>query len=421
MPISTFFTAARAARNHAVLAFALGLSGCVATAPPLPERPAALSDDALIEQGIQYAVDDLLAQALRTPGFQVPVKTGFEQLAASSKPPVRNMVVIDGAIDVASGQATAATRILDERLLSQLSARLDKHDVAAMTPESLKSANYLVTGTLAQAIQGDARSGFKINVAMTDLRSGFVVAQSVARVRPTGVDATPTKFFRDSPAISKDRALEGKVKTAQAETGAEADSLYLSRLPVGAIIAEADLQYEAGRYDEALKLYSAVASRPEGQQLHVLNGVYLCETQLGHSDAAEAAFGRIVALGLATNNLSVKLLFRAGSTDLIADPKISASYAMWLRQIARETVAARLCLNIVGHTSKTGTEQVNMRLSLQRGAAIQRSLEQVTPSITGRLQPVGMGFRENIVGTGSDDMRDALDRRVEFKVRPCGG
>jgi outer membrane protein OmpA-like peptidoglycan-associated protein len=419
MPIDRFFTDMRAVRTHWILALALGFAGCVATVPPQVERPAALSDDALMEQGIQFAVDDLLAQALKTPGFQQLPKSALEQMLANNKPPVRNVVVVDSTVDVASGQQTAATRTLDERLVSQLSARLDKHDVAAMTPGSLKSANYVVTGTLAQANQGDARSGYKINIALTDLRSGFVVAQSVARVRPTGVDATPTKFFRDSPAISKDRALEGKVMTAQAASGAEADSLYLSRLPIGALIAEADQSYEAGRCDEALTIYSAVAARPEGQQLHVLNGVYLCETQLGHQDAAEAAFGRIVALGLATNNLSVKLLFKAGSTELIADPKISASYAMWLRQISRETVASKLCLNIVGHTSKTGTEQVNMRLSLQRGAAIQRSLELSTPAIAGRLQPVGMGFRENIVGTGSDDMRDALDRRVEFKVRPC--
>ena len=30
------------------------------------------------------------------------------------------------------------------------------------------------------------------------------------------------------------------------------------------------------------------------------------------------------------------------------------------------------------------------------------------------------GFRENIVGSGSDNAVDALDRRVEFKIVPCG-
>jgi hypothetical protein len=30
-----------------------------------------------------------------------------------------------------------------------------------------------------------------------------------------------------------------------------------------------------------------------------------------------------------------------------------------------------------------------------------------------------MGWRENLVGIGSDDVRDAIDRRVEFKVVDC--
>ena len=92
---------------------------------------------------------------------------------------------------------------------------------------------------------------------------------------------------------------------------------------------------------------------------------------------------------------------------------------MWIRQIARETAAAKVCMLVVGHTSKTGTEQVNNRLSLQRGATIQRRLDSLVPEIAGRIQAVGMGFRENVIGTGTDDLRDALDRRVEFKVRPC--
>ncbi len=420
MPLNGFFGILRPILFPLALVLSVGLTGCLATtAPPSVERPTTLSDDALIEQGIQYAVSDLLAQALKTPGFQTPPKSALEQLLATNKPVVKSVVVIDNSVDGISGQQTAATRMLDERLLAQLSARLDKHEVAPIKPDILKTANFLVTGTLAQAIPGDGRSGFKLNVALTDLRSGFVIAQAVARVRPNGVDATPTKFFRDSPAISMDRATEGKVKTAQSEAGAEADSLYLSRLPIDALIAAADQHFEAGQYDEALSLYSAVSTQPEGQRLHVLNGVYLCEIQLGHQEAAETAFGRIVSLGLAINNLSVKLLFKPGSTELIADPKISASYVMWLRQIARATVSSKLCLNIVGHTSKTGSEQVNDRLSLQRAAAIQRSFELGTPGIAGKLLPVGMGFRENIVGTGTDDMRDALDRRVEFKVRPC--
>ncbi len=395
------------------LLIAVVLAGCVATAPTV-ERPAALSENALLEQGIQFAVDDLLAQALRTPGFQ-PQPKGLFQTGKAEK----SVVIVDKAIDGASGQQSAATRLIDERLLQLLQARLDTQEVAAITTDNVKTPNYVVTSTLTQAQAGDSRSGFKVNVSLTDFRSGFVIAQAVARVRPAGVDETPTKFFRDSPALSKDRGVLGQIKTAQTSVGTEADGLYLARLPIGALITEGDKHYEAGRCDEALTYYDAAASRPEGQQLHVLNGVYLCQMQLGRTDAAESAFGRIVALGLATNNLSVKFLFRPGSIEFIADPKINASYGMWLRQIAKETGVAKVCMFVVGHTSKTGPDQVNDRLSLQRGATIQRRIDAIAPDLVGRLQPVGMGSRENIVGTGSDDLRDALDRRVEFKARPC--
>ena len=92
---------------------------------------------------------------------------------------------------------------------------------------------------------------------------------------------------------------------------------------------------------------------------------------------------------------------------------------MWLRLIAREVAVSRVCLTIVGHTSRTGTGQYNERLSLQRAVTMQRRIEVQSPETAGRLQSVGIGFRENIVGSGTDDLRDALDRRVEFKVRSC--
>lgn len=41
------------------------------------------------------------------------------------------------------------------------------------------------------------------------------------------------------------------------------------------------------------------------------------------------------------------------------------------------------------------------------------------PEIVGQLTSTGMGFRENLIGGGTDDARDALDRRVEFRVRGC--
>ena len=217
----------------------------------------------------------------------------------------------------------------------------------------------------------------------------------MARVRGDGVDTTPTAFYRDSPSLTKDRVVEGQIRTAQTPTGGQADEFYLSRLPINALISEASKLYEAGNYAEALRYYESAAARPEGQQLRVLNGLYLVNTQLGRTDEAEKAFAKIVALGLATNSLSVKFLFRPGSLDFLADPKVSGPYTMWLRLIAREVASSKACLTIVGHTSRTGAEKYNDRLSLQRAVAIQRRIEALSPETAGRLQSVGMGFREN--------------------------
>ena len=92
---------------------------------------------------------------------------------------------------------------------------------------------------------------------------------------------------------------------------------------------------------------------------------------------------------------------------------------MWLRQIAREGTSAKVCMNVVGHTSRTGSEQSNDALSLQRAAYVRQKLTAEAPVLGPRTKVSGMGFRENIVGSGSDNAVDALDRRVEFRIVPC--
>jgi outer membrane protein OmpA-like peptidoglycan-associated protein len=217
----------------------------------------------------------------------------------------------------------------------------------------------------------------------------------------------------------KDRTVEGQIRTAQAAPGTPADGVYMASLSVAALISEGSRLYEAGEYAQALAVYEAAAARPDGRHLRVFNGLYLSNIQLNRAEGAEAAFGRLVLLGLTTNSLAVKFLFKPGSTDFWPDPKINAAYPMWIRVVARESLAAKACITVAGHTSRTGSDQANERLSVSRAVAIQKRLEGAAPEIAGRLQSTGFGFRENLVGTGSDDVRDALDRRVEFRVRSC--
>ena len=405
----------------------LVLAGCAAPPPaPLPERPAAPSAELLFDAGVDYAVDDLLTQVRRLPAFTPPPpKSGIDKALSDLQkkeepPPPRGVIAVDPAIDGNTGQQTLASKSLDSRLLQRAADKFTQFDVVPVSSSTVGRAQYLLAGTLTPLDAVNPTKGnFRINLSLTDIKTGFIVAQSVARVRGEGVDTTPTQFYRDSPSLTKDRVVEGQIRTAQASTGSSADEVYLSRMPINALVSEASKLYEAGNYAEALRYYDAAAARPEGAQLRVFNGLYLANTQLGRTDDAEKAFAKIVALGLATNSLSVKFLYRPGSLEFLADPKISGPYTMWVRLIAREVAGAKVCLTIVGHTSRTGTEQFNDRLSLQRAVAMQRRIESLAPETVGRLQSTGMGFRENIVGSGTDDLGDSLDRRVEFKVRAC--
>jgi len=414
MPLNLPQSTTSALARTSLLALLL-IAACASPPPPPPERPAAPSSELTFDAGVDYAIDDLLVQARRLPAF-TPAPSG---ILKKEEPPVRGVIAVDPAIDGNTGQQTISSKALDARLLQRASDKFTQFDVGAVNSAMLGKAQYVLAATLTPI---DAKAGtgtFRISLSLTDIKTGFVVAQSVARIRSEGVDTTPTAFYRDSPSLTKDRVVEGQIRTAQTPTGGAADEFYLSRLPINALISEGSRLYEAGNYAEALRYYESAAARPEGQQLRVLNGLYLANTQLGKTDDAEKAFAKIVSLGLATNSLSVKFLFRPGSLDFLADPKVSGPYAMWLRLVAREVAASKSCLTIVGHTSRTGAEQYNDRLSLQRAVSIQRRLETLAPETASRLVSSGMGFRENLVGSGSDDLRDALDRRVEFKVRNC--
>ena len=143
----------------------------------------------------------------------------------------------------------------------------------------------------------------------------------------------------------------------------------------------------------------------------MFNGIYLANVKLGNMAEAEKAFGRVVAMSIAANQLGVKFLFNPGGTEFWSDNKVSGAYGMWLRQIARESTTAKVCMTVVGHTSHTGSAAVNDALSLKRATFIRQKLAAEAAELAGKTKADGKGFRENIVGSATDDAVDALDRR----------
>lgn len=148
-------------------------------------------------------------------------------------------------------------------------------------------------------------------------------------------------------------------------------------------------------------------------------GMYRANIKLGRTGAAEDAFSKLVAVGVSNDNLSAKFLFSVDTTEFLSDRDMKDQYNLWVRQIGKYFSTSDRCLNIVGHSSNTGSADYNDRLSLSRARRIQELMKPTFPSVMQRSKAFGKGFKENIVGMGTDDARDSLDRRVEFAVTDC--
>lgn len=384
-----------ALRRRGLLLLALAIAGCAKPPPPPPPPPPP------VDETLEGAINGALLDVGRQLGAQATVERS---------------AVIDPLLDGRSGQQTRATERAMQALVASVPKVLPRIRLLPFDEAGARQSTWLINGTLTAQ---EGRPGtYRLTVALSDRGSGLVIARGVAPITDAQLDLAPTRFYAESPSLVRDRAIQGYLETTEKPVGQPADALYLEQIPTAALLGQAQDAYNHERWDEALKLMSVAAQRDDGQQLRTFNGLYMANMKLGRTAEAEEAFGKIAALGLATSNLAVKILFRPATTEFMGDAPV---YAMWLRQIARAAQASDLCLNVIGHTSKTGTEQGNRVLSLRRAQAMRERLVREAPAL-GRGQRVrteGKGWDETIVGTGTDDLRDALDRRVEFKVVGC--
>ncbi len=390
----------------ALAGFGAALVGALLAACAAPPKAVEIGE-LPFDQAVAQASDAIATQA----------QTGPAILAKLQK----KSIVLDPMLDAATGQQTAATTLLETRVGERLASKGDAFEILPFTSANLARAQLLLTGTMTR-VDGEAgarKKALRIQLALTDIKAGTVVAQASATARDEGLDHTPLAYYRDSPVLVKDKVIEGYVRTTATPPGQRADAFYLERIAQATVIQEATTLYNQERYVEALGKYRSALAMPAGEQIRVVNGIYLAAAKLGRTAEAEQAFARVVALGIAYNELGVKFLFNPGSTEFWSDPKVSGAYPMWLRQIARESTNAKVCMNIVGHTSHTGSEPANDALSLQRANFIRQRLVSEASSLSAKTKTSGMGFRQNIVGSGTDNAVDALDRRVEFKIVPC--
>lgn len=405
-------------RGPIVTCFAIGflmtsIQACYAQAtPPTPSPPQASSAPPPPPTPIPF--DDALLRAANDLFSKATVPAGSDKVE----------LVIDPLIDAATGAQSAATRLMQERIKDLVAKSYPRFAVLPFSSEALSRAPVVLIGTFTAINNAGApdgvRDAYRICLALADLRSKSIVSKGVARAKPDGVKGDPTPAFADAPIWSNDPAIAVYIKTCQGtKPGDPIDPLYVERIATSAFVSDAILEYDDKRYREALAFYRTARQMSGGDQLRVHSGIYLSSWKLNRRTDATEAFGSLVKYGLVANKLSVRLLFKPGTTQFLDDQNITGPYPMWLSQIATQAMQNDSCIDVVGHTSNTGPAQINERLSVLRAQFIKDLLQSASPSLADRMKAVGVGSRESIVGTGRDDASDAIDRRVDFNVHRC--
>lgn len=360
--------------------------------------------------------------------FEESIARAGQQLFAQARAQLGDEpreVVVDPLIDANTGAQTVSTARMGEQLETIVKGRYAPWQVKPLTRQALAARPLLLIGTLTpvnvERAVDTPPDAFRVWLTLIDLRTGKVIAKQLDRATVGSVNPEPLPYYRDSPTWHKDKTVLGYINSCQINTrpGDPADAEYLARLPAAAVVNEAILAYGEGKIPDANKLYKEAAALAEPGDLRVLNGLYLTSWQLGQKDEARQAFGKLVESGLELKRLPVKILFQPGKTAFNQIGDLPQQYQVWLDALAQQTGKADACVRIVGHTSRTGSARANEALSRQRAEAVQRLLERNNRALTTRLSASGVGSREALVGLGTDDQRDALDRRVEFRVVDC--
>jgi outer membrane protein OmpA-like peptidoglycan-associated protein len=217
----------------------------------------------------------------------------------------------------------------------------------------------------------------------------------------------------------KDASYNAEVGTAQASAGSAVNPNYVRSLGAAATTQEAIAEFDNQHYDRAIELFSKALAEPNGRNMKNYSGLYQAYYRSKRREEASNAFLDLLTVAAESGNIGLRLLFAVDSVNFVNDADLQDQYDIWIQRVAQYFSASDKCLTVVGHTSRTGAVDYNMRLSTNRAQAIQKLLIASQPAIARKVRSTGRGFSENLIGSGTDDAQDMLDRRVEFRATSC--
>jgi outer membrane protein OmpA-like peptidoglycan-associated protein len=381
-----------------ILSLFLSTVGCVPN-PTIPEQG---------PKPFQDAIADLTTNLLN----EIAYNQGFMSFGK------KNIMLVP-FIDINSGDVVKASKQLESFIYNNSQTNSSgKFDVLEMNSDNLAKANYIMNGTIALQPYEKKDKHYQVSAVVWNIKDGTVLANQQVWIRDKNLDYEPVGLSKESPMYMKDKHFNVLLDLVNTPVKQIINQEYMTLLQSDALLEEAEAYYTKGNYKKALDIYDSVAQRKDSQEMmKTYAGLYKTNLQLGNQQEAENAFGKMVSLGIANDNLSVKFLFEVASDGFKRDKR--DEFVLWLRQIGKRFSETGLCLNIEGHSSRSGTPEFNEKLSLERAESIQKRLAPYFDNVGSRTRAVGKGFSENYVGTGADDESDAVDRRVEFKIVQC--
>ena len=329
-------------------------------------------------------------------------------------------IVINPFMDVQNLEVVNASQVISNHFIN-LSTRSNQFSVKILAKKTLKNADYAIQGYISLEKNKQLKKNlYKIISVARDIRTGNIVATANTWVANKNISYKPTPEYKDRPLYPPSSTKRSQQRINQLMV--KKSTIVLKKeLNTAAILNDAGRLYGARQYNKALVLYKSVlASHNNNNELRTYAGLYLSNLRLGHTKEAEEAFKSLINWSIKRGNgLSMKFLFAVNSTGFSGNAFLQKQYQLWLKNIGEYFEAKKQCFIIAGHSSHTGSAKYNLQLSLRRAEFIKKLLQPYMPRMARRLKSIGKGFTQNISGLGTDDDRDAIDRRVEFLKGGC--
>ena len=297
--------------------------------------------------------------------------------------------------------------------------RFSAFSIQLMNEETLSQADYIIYGMIRLEPSSSVHKHYQLYASVVDRDTKKVLGVVEVGIKedPLTLVVKPLTIYQESPLYLKDSRLEYLVYLTLAKPGTEVKL----QDTVEAILIDAAYSYEKQDYEKAKFLYNKATESPDGNGMETYLGLYLTYLKQKQMEKAKEAFAKAITIGMGTLNLKTKFPFKTNSTEFDLTQlsqkaeEQNHQYPIWLYQLGEYFhMNNKSCFKIVGHSSKQGSILHRQELSLKRAKKIQSLILEHFPDLRMRIE--GKGFEECIICSGTENERDRIDQRIEFKM-----